>query len=101
MTAVKLSSLDRVLFPADGITKGDVINYYQRIAPVMLPHIENRPLMLQRFPNGIDEDGFFQKNIASYFPKWIKRVTVDKNGGTVTHAIANDADSLVYLANTG
>src|SRR5438876_851898 len=69
----KVTKPDKVLFPDDGIRKQDVIDYYERIANVMLPHIENRPLMLQRFPNGIDEQGFFQKNVAFYFPEWIKR----------------------------
>lgn len=96
---VTLTHPDKVLFPDDGITKRDVFEYYERIAPVMLPHIRNRPLMLERYPNGIGQEGFFQKNIAQYFPKWIKRVTVAKAGGKVTHAIANDTDSLLYLVN--
>lgn len=98
---VKTSSHDRILYPEDGITKGDVLKYYEKVAPVMLPHVRNRPLMLQRFPSGIEGEGFFQKNISEYFPKWIKRVSVVKAGGKVTHAIANDADTLVYLANQG
>ena len=96
---VKLTSPDRLLFPDDGIRKQDVINYYEHVAEVMLPHIKDRPLMLQRFPNGIGAKGFYQKNIASYFPEWIKRVSVKKTGGTVTHAVCNDISTLVYLAN--
>src|SRR5438105_2979343 len=80
---------DRILFPADGITKRDVIDYYDRIGPVMLPHIENRPLMLQRCPEGIQAECFYQKNVASYFPKSVTRVTVQKEGGHVTHAVVN------------
>ena len=96
---VKLTSPDRMLFPQDGIRKQDVINYYERVAEIMLSHIKDRPLMLQRFPNGIGAKGFYQKNIASYFPEWIKRVSVRKTGGTVTHAVCNDVSTLVYLAN--
>src|SRR5437870_4853941 len=90
---------DRILFPKDGITKHDMMSYYERIAPVMLPHIENRPLMLQRCPGGIDEECFYQKNIAASFPRSVKRISVEKAGGRVTHAIANSAEALSYLAN--
>jgi bifunctional non-homologous end joining protein LigD len=89
----------KLLFPEDGITKGDLIEYYRRIAPAMLPHIQDRPLVLQRFPDRIGRPGFIQKAVADYYPKCIKRVTVPKAGGTVEHAIANDAASLLYLAN--
>jgi bifunctional non-homologous end joining protein LigD len=98
---VKTSSHDRVLYPEGGITKGDVLKYYEKIASVMIPHVKHRPLMLQRFPGGIEGQGFFQKNVSEYFPKWISRVTVEKAGGKVTHALGNDADTLVYLANQG
>jgi bifunctional non-homologous end joining protein LigD len=98
---MKTSNRDRVVYPEDGITKGNVIDYYEKIADMMVPHVKNRPLMLQRFPGSIQAEGFYQKNVSEYFPKSIKRVTVDKAGGKVTHAIANDADTLVYLANQG
>ena len=96
---IKMTRPDKVLFPADGIRKQDIIDYYERISDVMLPHLKDRPLMLQRFPNGIDETSFFQKNIGYYFPKWIKRTSVAKAGGRVTHVICNDVSTLVYLAN--
>src|SRR5262245_38040134 len=64
-------SLDKIIFPKDGLTKGDVVDYYERIAPVMLPHIQNRPLMLQRCPEGIESECIFQKNIDTYFPNSI------------------------------
>jgi bifunctional non-homologous end joining protein LigD len=96
---VNLTRPDKVLFPGDGIRKQDVIDYYEHIAGIMLPHIKDRPLMLQRFPNGIGGNGFYQKNIAFYFPDWIKRVSVKKTGGTVTHVVCNDVATLVYLAN--
>lgn len=65
-----------MLFPHDGIAKRDLVDYYQRIAPWMLPHLRERPLSLQRYPDGIDAPGFFQKNAASYYPDWIKTVVV-------------------------
>ena len=98
---VNITRPDKVLFPEDGIQKQEIIEYYERIAEIMLPHIKDRPLMLQRFPNGIGVHGFYQKNIGSYFPNWIKRVSVKKTGGTVTHATCNDIATLVYLANLG
>lgn len=96
---VALSSLNKVLFPGSGITKGDLIDYYRRIAPVALPYFRDRPLSMQRFPDGIAAEGFFQKNVADYFPDWIGRVTLPKEGGSVTYVVANDAATLVYLAN--
>jgi bifunctional non-homologous end joining protein LigD len=96
---VGITRPEKVLFPEDGITKGDLIRYYQRISPWMLPHLEGRPLALQRFPDGIDKPGFFQKAAAAYYPAWIKKVTVQKVGGTVKHVVCDDAATLVYLAN--
>ncbi len=90
---------EKVLFPRDGITKGDVVRYYQRISQWMLPHITGRPIAMQRYPDGIGEPGFFQKAAAPYYPGWIPKVTVPKAGGTVRHVICNDAATLVYLAN--
>jgi bifunctional non-homologous end joining protein LigD len=88
-----------VLFPDDGITKGELIEYYARIAPRMLPHLCDRPLTLERYPNGINTKRFFQKEVSSYFPDWIRRATVKKVGGSVTHVVCNDTATLVYLAN--
>lgn len=96
---IEITRPDKVLFPEDGITKGDLIDYYSRIAPEMLPHIRNRPLTLERYPHGIHTKRFFQKEVSTYFPGWIRRVTVKKVGGTVTHVVCNDAATLVYLAN--
>ena len=96
---IEISRLDKVLFPEDGITKGDLIDYYSRIAPEMLPHIRNRPLTLERYPHGIHTKRFFQKEVSTYFPGWIRKVTVKKVGGTVTHVVCNDTATLVYLAN--
>ncbi len=96
---MKERSLDKIIFPKDGFTKGDVAEYYARIASVMLPHIQNRPLMLQRCPEGIEQECFYQKNIDTYFPNSITRVKVKKTGGFETHAAVPDQESLGYLAN--
>jgi bifunctional non-homologous end joining protein LigD len=96
---IEISRPDKVLFPDDGITKGELIEHYARIAPLMLPHLRDRPLTLERYPNGIHAKRFFQKEVSSYFPKWIRRVTVPKVGGTVTHVVCNDTATLVYIAN--
>ncbi len=96
---IEISRPEKVLFPDDGITKGDLIEYYARIAPHMLPHLQDRPLTLERYPNGIQTKRFFQKEVSSYFPSWLRTVTVPKVGGTVTHVVCNDTATLVYLAN--
>lgn len=91
---------DKVLFPDDHISKRDLIDYYQRIAPRMLPFLRDRPIAMERYPNGIGQSGFFQKSIPSYFPGWIGSVAVEKKqGGTTRHVICNDTATLVYLAN--
>ena len=96
---IEISRPEKVLFPEDGITKGELIEYYARIAPWMLPHLRDRPLTLERYPNGINTKRFFQKEVSSYFPNWIQRVTIEKVGGKVTHVVCNDTATLVYLAN--
>lgn len=96
---VKVTNLTKVLFPREGITKQDLIEYYQRIATWMLPHLRDRALALERYPDGIEKQSFFQKEAAAYYPKWIERVTVKKVGGTVRHVVCNNAATLVYLAN--
>ena len=96
---VKTSSLDKVLFPRSGITKGDLIEYYRRIAETMVPHLKERPLSMRRFPNGIGDTGFFQQEAPDYFPDWIDKITVDKEGGEIVHVLCNNAATLVYLAN--
>jgi bifunctional non-homologous end joining protein LigD len=97
--SVEISHPEKVLFPKDGITKGQLADYYERVAQWMLPHIKGRPLSLQRFPAGIGQRGFFHKDVPDYFPAWIRRVEAAKHGGSVTHAIASDSRTLVYLAN--
>lgn len=96
---VETSSLDRVMFPRDGITKGELIDYYRRIADPMVPHMRDRPLSMRRYPDGIAGQGFYHQEAPEYFPDWISRVTVDKEGGEIVHAVCNEAATLVYLAN--
>ncbi len=90
---------EKILFPDDGITKGELASYYEAIAPVMLPHLRRRPITMERFHRGIAAPGFFQKDVVKGFPEWLKRVEVPKHGGTVHHPIANDVRSLLWLAN--
>jgi bifunctional non-homologous end joining protein LigD len=96
---VVVSHPDKVLFPDDGITKGELAAYYDAIAPVMLPHIRMRPVTLERYHSGIGQPGFFQKDVSKGFPRWLKRVEVPKKGGVVHHPVVRDARSLVWLAN--
>ena len=97
---IEITNPDRILFAKAKITKIDLINYYQRVAPLMLPLIKNHLLTLQRFPSGVHGEGFFQKDASSYFPDWIKTVTVPKSeGGNVHYVIAANQATIVYLAN--
>lgn len=89
---------DKELFPQDGITKADLAAHYRRVAPRMLPELRGRPLMLERMPDGIDGDRFYQKEVPGYFPEWIHRARVTKEGGEVTQVVCDDTASLVYLA---
>ena len=96
---VKITRPDKVLFPEDGITKQDLIDYYRKVSSWLLPHLEGRPLMLERYPDGIDRARIVQKSAASYFPKWIKMATVKKVGGSLRQVICEDEATLVYLCN--
>lgn len=98
---IEISHPGKLLFPDDGITKLDLAEYYARVAEIALPHYRGRALSMQRFPDGIAEDGFFQKSIADYFPDWIERATLPKKDGKVTHVVVDSAATLVYLANQG
>ena len=90
---------EKILFPDEGITKGELAAYYEAIAPVMLPHLRGRPITMERYHRGIGAAGFFQKDVSKGFPEWLERVEVPKHGGTVHHPIANDTRSLLWLAN--
>lgn len=100
---MRLTNLDRVLFPADGITKGDVVAYYEGVAERMLPHLEGRPLSLQRFRSTIEAGGFYQQAASAYFPDFVGRVAVRRSEGEgeTVHPVAGSAEALVYLANQG
>ncbi len=95
---VRITHPEKLLFPRARLAKLDLVQHYQRVAAVMLPHVRDRPLALQAFPDGTERPGFFMKAVPDYFPEWIERVTVPKRGGTVTHAMANNAATLIYLA---
>jgi bifunctional non-homologous end joining protein LigD len=95
---VPFSHPDKLLFTDPEITKRVLAEHYENVAEAMLPHVRDRPLALQAFPNGIDDKGFFMKSVPRYFPDWIATVTVPKKGGTLTQVVANDAATLVYLA---
>lgn len=97
---IEISNPDKVLFPDAGLTKSDLIEYYEKVADVLLPHLEDRPISMHRFPDGIDGDDFYQKSVPDYFPDWIRRETVQKEeGGSNEQVVVDDAATLVYLAN--
>jgi bifunctional non-homologous end joining protein LigD len=90
---------EKVLFPQDGITKGELAAYYEMIAPVMVPHMRGRPVSMERYPAGIGKKGFFHKDVSKGFPAWLERVEVPKKDGTVHHPLVTDTRSLLWLAN--
>jgi bifunctional non-homologous end joining protein LigD len=90
---------EKIMFPDEGITKGELASYYETIAPVMLPHVRRRPVTMERFHRGIAAPGFFQKDVSKGFPEWLERVEVPKHGGTVNHPIVTNKEGLLWLAN--
>jgi len=90
---------EKVLFPDDGITKGELAAYYEAIAPVMLPHIARRPITMERYPAGIGKKGFWQKDVSKGFPEWLERIKVPKKDGTVHHPLVTDLRSLLWVTN--
>ncbi|WP_405901240.1 non-homologous end-joining DNA ligase [Streptomyces sp. NBC_00727] len=94
----QISRPDKVLFPDDGITKAELAGYYRTVARRMLPHLRDRPLMLERHPDGIGRQGFMQKDVPDHFPDWVHRAELPKEDGTVTYPVADDTATLVYLA---
>ncbi|WP_172280775.1 DNA ligase D [Chryseobacterium sp. LAM-KRS1] len=100
---VKLTNQDKIYFPEDGISKGDVIEYYQSVARYILPHLKNRPLSLNRFPNGIEEQGFYQKDASDNTPEWVKTTQVysESNDKYIDYIYCNDKATLAYLNNLG
>ncbi len=98
---LKLSNLEKVLYPAAGFTKQQVIDYYVRIAPAMVPHLAERPLTRKRYPNGVDEEFFYEKNAPQHRPEWVKTIPIwsGRNRRTVHYILADDLATLVWLAN--
>lgn len=98
---LKLSNLEKVLYPAAGFTKKDVIDYYVRIAPAILPHLSGRALTRKRYPDGVDGEPFFEKNAPMHKPDWVKTAPIWSEGNrrTVHYVLANDLATLVWLAN--
>lgn len=96
---IEVSNAGKVLFPNDGITEGDLADYYARVSEVMLPHVAGRPLSMQRFPNGIDKPGFYAKQAPEHFPDWIDRVEIEvlETGERQPQIVANKPETLVYL----
>ncbi len=95
----EVSNLDKVLFPADDITKGDLIEHYVRVAERMLPHLKDRPIAMERYPDGIEGNRIFHKNVPDYFPDWIERVRIRKQRGSLHQVVCTEAATLAYLAN--
>lgn len=97
---VALTRQDKVLFPDCGLTKGDLVDYYRRIAATALPLWRGRPLTMERYPDGIEAEGFFEKSVPGHFPDWVGRAELPRReGGTITQVVAASAADLVYLAN--
>jgi bifunctional non-homologous end joining protein LigD len=98
---LSFSNLDKVLWPRDDYTKGDLIDYYRSVAKAILPHLKDRPLTLQRYPNGIDGASFFEKNLPKGVPEWVERVdtSASTDGRTITYVVCNDEATLAYVAN--
>jgi bifunctional non-homologous end joining protein LigD len=98
---VDLSNLQKVLYPEAGFTKGQVVDYYLRVAPYMLPHLKNRPLTLKRYPNGVDQMFFYEKRCPVHRPAWVTtgKVWSEGNDDYISYCVVNDAATIVWLAN--
>jgi bifunctional non-homologous end joining protein LigD len=99
--ALKFTNLDKLYFPDDGYTKRDLLNYYDAVSPLLLPHLKDRPLSLKRYPNGIKEEFFFQKNTPASYPGWLRTETIGEAGKKIRYVLADDRASLLYLTNLG
>src|SRR5438128_5395488 len=98
---LKLTNLEKVLYPVTGFTKGQVIDYYARIAPVLVPHLKDKPLTLKRYPGGVDQQFFFEKNATKHRPDWVKTSPIWSEGNqrNVNYILANDIETLIWVAN--
>lgn len=99
MITAAITHPEKVMFPDDGITKGELAAYYEHVAPAMLPHLIGRPVTMERFHRGIGAAGFFQKNVARGAPEWLERVAVPKKDGVVNYPVVTDTRGLLWLAN--
>jgi len=99
--SLKLSNLDKVLYPGAGFTKGQVVDYYTRIAPALLPHLRQRALTLKRYPNGVDDKFFYEKNCPKHRPPWVNTVSVysSRNKADISYCLIDDLPSVVWVAN--
>jgi bifunctional non-homologous end joining protein LigD len=99
--SLSLTNLDKVLYPAAGFTKGQVIDYYARVAPILVPHLSGRPLTLKRYPGGVDQEFFFEKNATKHRPDWIKTAPIWSEGNqrNVNYILANNLPTLIWVAN--
>jgi bifunctional non-homologous end joining protein LigD len=100
---VPVSRLDKVFYPASGFTKAQIIDYYIRVSPVLLPHLKDRPLTLKRYPDGVDGGFFYEKRCPAYRPEWVQTVPVwsERNEGEIHYCLANDLPTIVWAANLG
>jgi bifunctional non-homologous end joining protein LigD len=96
---LSLSNLDKVMYPAVGFTKGQVIDYYTRIAPALLPHLRDRPLTLKRYPNGVDGGHFYEKQCPSHRPDWVRSEAIQMSSKSIDFCVCDDLPTLVWLAN--
>jgi len=98
---LKLSNLEKVLYPATGFSKGQVIDYYARVAPALIPHFAGHPLTLKRYPNGVDQPFFFEKNATQHRPDWVKTTPIWSEGNqrTVNYILLDDLATLIWIAN--
>ncbi|MCP2251906.1 bifunctional non-homologous end joining protein LigD [Prauserella aidingensis] len=102
--SLRLSNLDKVLYPETGFTKGEVIDFYATVAPVLLPHVRDRPLTLKRFPDGVEGPSFFEKNVSRHAPDWVRTVRIETPGSSrgseyADFALVQDLSTLVWTAN--
>jgi bifunctional non-homologous end joining protein LigD len=96
---LSLSNLDKVMYPATGFTKGQLIDYYTRVAPALLAHLRDRPLTLKRYPNGVEGGHFYEKQCPSHRPEWVRSEPVELSSKTIQFCICDDLPTLVWLAN--
>ncbi|HZO15125.1 MAG TPA: non-homologous end-joining DNA ligase [Polyangiaceae bacterium] len=98
---ITVTNPSRVLYPETGHTKGQIVDYYRRAATRLLPHLSHRPLTIHRFPRGVGQKGFFQKNAPAHYPDYIERIELPRQGGVTVHPCVHDADGIVFIANQG